>query len=341
MNVWPGNAYPLGATYDGSGTNFSIFSDVAERVELCLFDEEGNETRYALPEVDSLYWHGYLPGVGPGQRYAYRVHGPWDPAQGHRCYAEKLLMDPYAKAMERCICWNDALFPHADNPDAPPDTGDSAPYLPKSVVIDPTFDWQGDAPPGHLLHESIIYEVHVKGSTARHPEVPEELRGTYLGLVEPPLLEHLARLGVTAVELLPVHLHVDDRHLVEQGLDNYWGYNSIGFFAPHHDYATQGHAPGEEVNEFREMVRRLHAAGIEVILDVVYNHTAENPPGPILSMKGIANAAYYHLVRRSTLLYGLYRHRQQSAHGPFELAAAGDGLAALLGARDARRRFPL
>lgn len=315
VDVWPGDAYPLGATYDGSGTNFSLYSGVAERVELCLYDDQGNETRLPLREVDALHWHGYLPGVGPGQRYAYRVHGPWDPAQGHRCCGDKLLLDPYARAVDGAVAWDDALFPHPDNPDAPPDTGDSAPFLPKAVVVDPQFDWQGDSPPGHLLHESIIYEVHVKGLTARHPGVPEDLRGTYLGLVEPPVLEHLARLGVTAVELLPVHLHVDDRHLVEEGLDNYWGYNTIGFFAPHHAYATQGHTAGEEVNEFREMVRRLHAAGIEVILDVVYNHTAEgNHLGPILSLKGIDNAAYYHLVADDLRYYMDYTGTGNSLH---------------------------
>ena len=315
VDVWPGDAYPLGATYDGSGTNFSLYSGVAERVELCLYDDQGNETRLPLREVDALHWHGYLPGVGPGQRYAYRVHGPWDPAQGHRCCGDKLLLDPYARAVDGAVAWDDALFPHPDNPDAPPDTGDSAPFLPKAVVVDPQFDWQGDSPPGHLLHESIIYEVHVKGLTARHPGVPEDLRGTYLGLVEPPVLEHLARLGITAVELLPVHLHVDDRHLVEQGLSNYWGYNTIGFFAPHHAYARRGHAAGEEVNEFREMVRRLHAAGIEVILDVVYNHTAEgNHLGPILSLKGIDNAAYYHLVADDLRYYMDYTGTGNSLH---------------------------
>src|SRR5262245_35419327 len=295
--VWPGQRAPLGATFDGSGANFSLFSDVAERVELCLFDDDGHETRVDLSERSGYCWHGYLPGVRPGQRYGYRVHGPWAPAEGQRCNPANLLLDPYARAIEGQVDWNDAVFSHRiDDPDGAPNDADSAPFVPKSIVIDPTFEWGHDRRPNTSLHDTVIYELHVKGFTARHPDIPPELRGTYAGLAHPAAVEYLQRLGVTAVELMPVHQFVHDGHLVTRGLRNYWGYNSIGFLAPHNEYAAAGQR-GAQVEEFRRMVRTLHAAGLEVILDVVYNHTAEgNHLGPVLSFKGIDNAAYYRLV---------------------------------------------
>ncbi|MDQ1477814.1 MAG: isoamylase [Actinomycetota bacterium] len=292
---WPGRAYPLGATYDGAGTNFVLFSEVAERVELCLVDDNGVETRVPIEEVDAYCWHAYLPGVGPGQRYGYRVHGPWDPAAGVRCNPAKLLLDPYAKAIDGEVDWNPACFGYDFGDEDSRNDDDSAPHVPKSVVHNPFFDWGNDRPPAIPLHESVIYEVHAKGFTARHPDIPETLRGTYAGLAHPVAIDYLRELGVTAVELLPVHQFVHDSHLLERGLRNYWGYNSIGFFAPHNGYASGG--GGEQVQEFKAMVRALHEAGIEVILDVVYNHTAEgNDLGPVLSFKGIDNAAYYRLV---------------------------------------------
>ncbi|MDQ3980407.1 MAG: glycogen debranching protein GlgX [Actinomycetota bacterium] len=297
VKVWPGQSYPLGATYDGTGTNFSLFSEVAERVELCLFDDNGEETRIDLPEVSAFCWHGHLPGVGPGQRYGYRVHGPYDPASGHRCNANKLLLDPYAKAVEGDIRWDEAVFPYRfGDPDGSSNDGDSAPFMPKAVVTSPWFDWGNDRQPRTPYHETVIYEAHVKGFTARHPGIPAELRGTYAGLAHPASVEYLLSLGVTAVELLPVHQFVHDAHLIEKGLRNYWGYNSIAFLAPHNEYSAWGQQ-GEQVQEFRHMVKTLHTAGIEVFLDVVYNHTAEgNHLGPVLSLKGIDNAAYYRLV---------------------------------------------
>jgi len=297
MEIWPGQAYPLGATYDGVGTNFSLFSDVAQRVELCLFDDAGAETRVNLPEVTALCWHGYLSGVGPGQRYGYRVHGPHDPAAGHRCNPAKLLLDPYAKAVEGEVRWNEAVFPYRfGDPEGPANDLDSAAFMPRCVVTSPWFDWGNDRHPRTPYHETVIYEVHVKGFTARHPDIPPEIRGTYAGLAHPAAIEHLAALGVTAVELLPVHQFVHDSFLAEKGLRNYWGYNSVGFLAPHNGYSSTGQR-GEQVQEFRQMVKTLHAADIEVILDVVYNHTAEsNHLGPILSLKGIDNGAYYRLV---------------------------------------------
>ncbi|MGH8869340.1 MAG: glycogen debranching protein GlgX [Actinomycetes bacterium] len=296
MHIWPGSAYPLGSAYDGSGTNFAIFSEAAELVELCLFDDDGAETRVALPELDGFVWHGYLPTVGPGQRYGYRVHGPYDPAQGLRCNPAKLLLDPYAKAVEGRIDWDASLFAYRfDDPDEVNDT-DSAPHMMKSVVVSPYFDWRNDRNPRTPYYETVIYEAHVKGLTIAHPEIPEELRGTYAGLAHPVMVEHLKRVGVTAVELMPVHQFVQDHHLVDRGLSNYWGYNTIGFFAPHNAYSSAGQR-GEQVQEFKGMVRDLHEAGIEVILDVVYNHTAEgNHQGPTLAFRGIDNAAYYRLV---------------------------------------------
>ncbi len=293
--IWPGKPYPLGATFDGVGTNFSVFSEPAERVELCLFDADGAEERIDLPETTAFCWHGYLPDVGRGQRYGYRVHGPWDPANGLRCNPAKLLIDPYAKAVEGEVRWDEAVFAHTHADPTVRNDADSAPHMPKSVVISPFFDWENDRPLRVPVEESVIYEVHVKGATARHPEIEDELRGRYGGLAHPAFMEHLHRLGVTTVELLPVHQFIHDSHLVEQGLRNYWGYNSIGFLAPHNDYARR--QTGEQVQEFRQMVKDLHTAGFEVILDVVYNHTAEgNHLGPTLSMKGFDNAAYYRLV---------------------------------------------
>ena len=297
MKVWPGNPYPLGASHDGEGTNFSLFSEVAQRVELCLFDDAGRETRVDLPEVIGHCWHGYFPGIGPGQRYGFRVHGPWDPAHGHRCNPAKLLLDPYAKAIDGDVRWDDAVFPYrlAEGPDVRNDE-DSAPFLPKCIVEQSVFDWEGDRQLQRPWHETLIYELHVKGFTARHPEVPPELRGTYAGLAHPAAIEYLKQLGVTAVELMPVHYFPHDKHLVDQGLRNYWGYNSIAYFAPHGDYAADKR-PGAAVAEFKQMVKAMHQAGIEVILDVVYNHTAEgNEFGPVLCFKGIDNAYYYRMM---------------------------------------------
>ncbi|HEV3068424.1 MAG TPA: glycogen debranching protein GlgX [Streptosporangiaceae bacterium] len=294
--AWPGTAYPLGATYDGVGTNFALFSSVADRVDLCLLDAGGAETRVTLNEMDGFVWHGYLPGVGPGQRYGYRVHGPYEPAAGHRCNPAKLLLDPYAKAIEGQVDWAPAVYSYQFGSPGERNDEDSAPYVPRSVVVNPYFDWGADRPPGTPYHESVIYEAHVRGLTRMHPQVPEAERGTYLGMAHPAVIEHLQGLGVTAVELMPVHQFVTDAFLTERGLANYWGYNTIGFFAPHNAYAFTRDR-GEQAQEFRSMVRTLHEAGIEVILDVVYNHTAEgNHLGPTLSLRGIDNAAYYRLV---------------------------------------------
>ena len=299
MHVWPGNAYPLGATYDGSGTNFALFSEVAERVELCLFDARGAETRIDLPEMDGFVWHAFLPGIEPSQRYGYRVHGPYDPEQGLRCNPSKLLLDPYAKAIDGRIDWHPSLFAYELGRPDTVNTDDSAAHMPKSVVINPFFDWGVDRPPGHAYANSVIYEAHVKGLTNRHPEIPRELRGMYAGIAHPAMIEHLTRLGVTALELMPVHHFVNDSTLIERGLTNYWGYNTIGYFAPDTRYSsasTQGTAGGQP-QEFKAMVRALHEADIEVILDVVYNHTAEgNHLGPTLCFRGIDNRAYYRLV---------------------------------------------
>ena len=295
MKMWPGSPYPLGATYDGSGTNFALFSEVADKVELCLFDEDGAEKRLRLPERDAFVWHGYLPNVGPGQRYGFRVHGPYDPSQGLRCNPNKLLLDPYAKAIEGDIDWDESLFGYRfDDHDARNDK-DSGPHMVKSVVISPFFDWQNDRLPRTPYNESLIYETHVKGLTVKNPRIPEEMRGTYAALGHPVMIEHFQRLGVTAVELMPVHHFVQDHYLQEKGLRNYWGYNTIGFFSPYNGYSSSGER-GQQVQEFKTMVRRLHEAGIEVILDVVYNHTAEgNEMGPTLSFRGIDNQAYYRL----------------------------------------------
>src|SRR5260221_558454 len=303
IEVWPGRGYPLGPTYDGAGTNFALFSEVAEVVELCLFDDDGRERRVRVEEVDAFSWHAYLPGVGPGQRYGYRVHGPYDPPAGRRCNPHKLLIDPYARAIEGGIDWNSSCYSYdPDNEDAV-NIQDSAPHVFKSVVSHPHFDWGGDKRPDTPLHETVIYEAHLKGFTKLHPGVPEELRGTYAGFAHPAVIELLLSLGVTAVELMPVHQFVQDHALVQRGLRNYWGYNTIGFFAPHNEYAASGQR-GQQVTEFKYMVKELHSAGIEVILDVVYNHTAEgNHVGPTLCFKGIDNKAYYRLVAEDNSFY--------------------------------------
>jgi glycogen operon protein len=308
MQVWPGQRYPSGATYDGVGTNFAVFSEVAEKVELCLFESRpgvgaragvgphGAEYRIELPEVDAFMWHAYVPGIEPGQRYGFRVYGPYDPARGIRCNPNKLLLDPYAKAVDGDIDWHPSLFAYdVDDPGRMSDS-DSASHMPKAVVVNPYFDWGNDRAPRTHYHNSVIYEAHVKGLTQRHPGIPEALRGTYAGVAHPVIIEHLLKLGVTAIELMPVHQFVHDHQLVERGLRNYWGYNTIGFFAPYHGYSAMG-TLGQQVQEFRGMVKALHAAGIEVILDVVYNHTAEgNHAGPILSLRGIDNSHYYRLA---------------------------------------------
>jgi isoamylase len=302
LRVWRGNPYPLGATWDGSGANFAIFSENAERVELCLFDADGtNEQRVAVTEQTDLVWHCYLPDVRPGQRYGYRAHGPYEPRRGHRFNPAKLLIDPYAKRLDRTGSWDDALFGYRIGVDEDePDMRDSATFVPKSVVVNHAFVWGGDRPLRTPLERTLIYEVHVRGFTQLNPDVPEELRGTYAGLGSAPALDYLTNLGITAVELLPVHQHVDERHVVERGLRNYWGYNTIGFFAPEIRYS----ATREPVSEFKTMVKRLHDAGIEVILDVVYNHTGEsNHLGPTLCFRGIDNAAYYRLNPANQALY--------------------------------------
>ena len=300
MEVWPGTPYPLGATWDGAGTNFALFSEVAEQVELCLFDagdaDEDEETRIAVTEVDALVWHCYLPGVEPGQRYGYRVHGPYQPERGHRCNPSKLLLDPYGKAVEGQVTWHQAVYSYQHGNPSVLNTDDSAPYMPRNVVINPYFDWGDDRPPRTPYHETLIYEAHVRGLTMRHPEVPAEQRGSYAGLAHPAVIDHLTRLGVTAVELMPVHQCVPEPALVRRGLTNYWGYNTIAFLAPDNRYSSSG-TPYGHVAEFKAAVKALHAAGIEVILDVVYNHTAEGGAlGPTLSFRGIDNAAYYQLA---------------------------------------------
>ena len=306
MTIWPGTAYPLGATYDGTGTNFALYSSVAEAVELCLYDADGHETRVALPEMDALVWHGYVPGVGPGQRYGFRVHGPWEPAKGLRCNPTKLLLDPYAKAVEGSIDWHPSLFGHRLDAEDVRNDEDSAPHMMKAAVINPYFDWDSDRHPRTPYNESVIYEAHVRGLTRTHPDIPEELRGTYAGVSHPVMIEHLRKLGVTAVELMPVHQFVQDHALQQRGLSNYWGYNTIGFLAPHNAYAATGHT-GSQVQEFKALVRDLHKVGIEVILDVVYNHTAEGDHrGPTLSMRGIDNPSYYRLDERDQRRYTDY-----------------------------------
>ena len=291
--------YPLGASYDGAGVNFALFSQVAQKVELCLFDEEDRETRVEMTEQNSYVWHNYLPGIQPGQRYGYRVYGPYDPAKGLRCNPNKLLLDPYAKAIEGNIDGDESLYSYWFK--SPEDvtsmnTLDSAPHTMKSAVVNPYFDWGNDQHPNISYHDSVIYEAHVRGMTNLNLDVPPDIRGTYAGLAYPSVIEYLRKLGVTAIELMPIPQFVNDSFLQEKGLSNYWGYNTIGFFAPHNAYSSSGQR-GEQVNEFKSMVKAYHRAGMEVILDVVYNHTAEgNNLGPTLSFKGIDNGAYYRLV---------------------------------------------
>jgi isoamylase len=300
--VWPGRPFPLGAIWDGGGTNFSLFSEHAERVELCLFDDDDQETRIEITQRRALNWHCYLPDVGPGQRYGYRVYGRYAPLEGHRFNPAKLLLDPYAKAIDGVVDWaHDAnVLPYVptgeEDADLEPDDEDDAPAMPKSVVIDDAFFWEGDRPPRIPFADTVIYETHVKGFTMRHPEVRDDLRGTYAGLASEAAVAYLHHLGVTAVELLPVHHISDESFLADRGLTNYWGYSTIGYFAPHSEYAATGRR-GEQVREFKGMVKALHRAGIEVILDVVYNHTAEgNHLGPMLAFKGVDNSSYYRMV---------------------------------------------
>jgi glycogen operon protein len=302
MKVWPGQPYPQGATWDGAGVNFALFSENATGVELCLFDSPGAEresARIRLTEQTDLVWHAYLPQLRPGQLYGYRVHGPYEPQAGHRFNPHKLLLDPYAKAIASTVQWSEAMFGYTighPSADLSFDERDSAAGVPKCVVIDPAFSWGGDTQPRTPWHKTLIYEMHVKGFTARHPAVPEELRGTYAGMAHPAVIEYLLSLGVTTVELLPVHQFVSGMHLADKGLTNYWGYNSVGFFAPDVRYARGGNL-GQQVAEFKTMVKTLHREGIEVILDVVYNHTGEGSElGPTLCFRGIDNAAYYRLV---------------------------------------------
>jgi isoamylase len=308
VHVWPGRPFPLGATWDGEGTNFSLFSENAEWVELCLFPDGGAETRVPLREHTGFNWHCYLPGVGPGTLYGFRVHGPYAPEQGHRFNPAKLLLDPYANAIEGKVRREVAnVLPYlpdgTEDADLEPDDEDDADAMPKCVVVDPSFHWEGDVPPRTPWHETVIYEVHVKGFTQRLPEVREDLRGTYAGLASEPALAYLRELGVTAVELLPVHHIVDEHFLLDRGLTNYWGYSSIGYLAPHAGYAATG-TRGEQVREFKGMVKALHGAGIEVILDVVYNHTAEgNHLGPMLAFRGVDNASYYRLMPDDPRVY--------------------------------------
>ncbi|XBL81295.1 glycogen debranching protein GlgX [Mycobacterium shigaense] len=309
---WPGNAYPLGASYDGAGTNFSLFSEIADKVDLCLIDERGDETRITLDEVDGYVWHAYLPNISPGQRYGFRVHGPFDPASGHRCDPSKLLLDPYGKSFDGDFTFGQALFSYdLSAVDLGGDTAatgtppmiDSLGHTMTSVVINPFFDWAFDRAPLTPYHETVIYEAHVKGLTQTHPGIPESLRGTYAGLAHPAIIDHLKSLNVTALELMPVHQFMHDERLLGLGLRNYWGYNTFGYFAPHYQYAANRQAGGA-VAEFKMMVRSLHEAGIEVILDVVYNHTAEGSHlGPTINFRGIDNAAYYRLLDSDLRLY--------------------------------------
>ncbi|EDX87696.1 glycogen debranching enzyme GlgX [Synechococcus sp. PCC 7335] len=303
----PGTANHLGATWDGSGTNFALFSENATAVELCFFDEKGEESRYKLAEVYNFVWHGYFPGIRPGQRYGYRVHGPFDPEHGHRFNPNKLLIDPYALAIDGNVTPGQSIFGYEwgdSDEDLSCNSIDSAEAVPKCVVVDTSFDWEGDTHPKTPWNQTIIYEVHVKGFTQRHPKVPKALRGTYAGLGHPAAIKHLKSIGITAVELMPIHhFHATPGYLVSKGLSNYWGYDSLNYFAPHPNYSASGMG-GEQVNEFKAMVRSLHAAGIEVILDVVYNHTGEgNHMGPTLSFRGIDNAAYYRLVEGNERYY--------------------------------------
>ncbi|CAN5455238.1 glycogen debranching protein GlgX [soil metagenome] len=306
VQTWPGNPYPLGVNWDGRGVNVAVFSEVAEAVEICLFGDgpdADTETRITLEDVTGFVWHAYLPGVGPGQRYGFRVHGPWDPARGRLSNPAKLLIDPYAKAIEGDLTWTSACFGYDTADPSQPSASDSAPFVPKSGGVNPFVDWRDDRPPRRPFGETIIYETHVRGATARHPLVPEDLRGTYAGLASAPFIDHLLDLGVTAVQLQPVHHFLTDHFLWRKGLRQYWGYNSIGFLSPHAGYASTG-MRGQQVHEFKAMVADLHAAGLEVILDVVYNHTGEADEwGPTVSLRGLDNAAYYRLDPADRRLY--------------------------------------
>jgi glycogen operon protein len=302
ITVLPGNAFPLGATWDGNGVNFALYTEGATAVELCLFDNKNSTKESAhirIKEMDNHVWHAYIPGLKPGQLYGYRIHGPYDPENGHRYNHNKLLIDPYAKAISGTIQWHDSLFGYQighEDADLSFSDSDSAPFVPKAVVIDPSFDWDGDKPPQIPYHQSIIYETHVKGFTKLHPDIPEKIRGTYAAIGHPVTIDYLKSLGITAIELMPVHHFIIDRHLVEHHLTNYWGYNTIGFFAPDVRYSSSG-TLGEQVFEFKQMVKELHKAGIEVILDVVYNHTGEGSEmGPTISFRGIDNTSYYRLT---------------------------------------------
>jgi isoamylase len=306
--ILPGKAHPQGVTWDGTGANFSIYSEGATDVDLCLFDESGSEIKLVVPirECTGHVWHCYVPGIKLGQLYGYRVHGPYEPEAGHRFNSSKLLIDPYAKALSKCVDWNAPVFgytPGSPDEDLVPNSDDDAYAVPKGVVTSGTFDWENDRPPLRPLHNTVIYEAHVKGLTARAPNVPDEIRGTYAGLAYPTVIEYLKNLGITAVELMPVHAFLDDRILIGKGLSNYWGYNSINFFSPDARYSSSGDR-GEQIGEFKGMVKALHRAGIEVILDVVYNHTAEgNQLGPTLSFRGIDNATYYRLIPEQPRYY--------------------------------------
>ena len=340
--IWPGKAYPLGATYDGSGTNFAVFSEAAEKVELCLFERRRLETRVTLPEVDGFVWHGFIPNIEPGQRYGYRVYGPYDPAAGQRCNPNKLLIDPYAKAIDGTFEWNQSLFGYNfGDPDSRNDD-DSAASMPKSVVINPFFDWGVDRPPGHEYADTVIYEAHVKGLTQTHPDIPEKIRGTYAAVAHPVIIEHLKSLGVNAIELMPVHHFVNDSTLIEKGLTNYWGYNTIGFLAPDPKYSSssdprragpgiQGHGARAARGRHRGDPRR----GLQP-------HRRGQPPrADAVDARDRQRRLLPAGRRRQALLHGLHRHRQQPQRRPPALAAADHGLAAVLGDRDARRRFPV
>jgi len=344
--IWPGKPYPLGATWDGVGVNFALFSEHATAVELCLFDAtQSAAEQVRLGERTDLVWHGYLPDAHPGQLYGYRVHGPYEPERGHRFNPAKLLIDPYARALAGELRWADEIFGYrVGDPagDLSRDERDSAPFVPKSVVVDGSFDWGNDRPPHTPWHKTMIYEIHVKGFTARHPDVAPPLRGTYAGLAFPAALDYLVSLGITAVELLPIYHHVDEHVFVKRGLTNYWGYNSIGFFAPDARCSSAG-ATGQQVNEFKAMVKALHQADLEVILDVVYNHTAKgNHLGPTLCFRGIDNDAYYRLVAdQPRYYYGLHGLREHAQRTPAARDSARDGQPAVLGAGDACRRVPV
>ena len=341
-DIWPGGALPLGATLDEGGVNFAVFSEIADRVELCLFDSRGTETRLTLPEVTAFVHHGYVPGIRAGQRYAYRVYGQWAPHQGLRCNPAKLLLDPYATAVQGELGWGDAVYGHIQsNPDRI-SRRDSARHMPRAVVTDPAFDWGADQNPRIPLHQTIIYETHVRGLTMTHPDVPPELRGTYAGLASPPILEYLVDLGVTSIELLPVHHFVSEHFLHRRGLRNYWGYNSIAYLAPHGRYSSAGDC-GEQVAEFKSMVQRTARGGARSDpRRRLQPHRGRQPPRPDAVAQGIRQPGVLPARRaRPQPLHRLHGHRQQPQHAPLAVAAAVDGQPALLDHRDARRRVPV